>query len=143
MSYLLDTNVLSETVRPAPHKAVTAWLDSVPDHSLYLSVLTLGELRKGVELLPRGAKRERLAVWLEQVLPAWFEDRLLPIDSRVAHEWGRLQARSRRPLPAIDSLLAATARTHGLRVVTRNVGDFAFAEVEVINPWEAGPETQR
>ena len=102
---------------------------------MHLSVLTAGELRSGVERLPAGARKEKLRVWLEQELPAWFGDRLLPVSSDVADRWGRLVAGSRQPLPVIDSLLAATALYHELRLVTRNAADFQFASLVVINPW--------
>lgn len=137
MSFLLDTSILSETMRPSPNRAVSAWLASVPDESLHVSVLSLGELRQGVARLPRGPKRQRLEVWLEQSLPSWFEGRLLGVDAAIADRWGRLRARAGRPLPAIDALLAATALSRGLRMVTRNVADFAFEGLEVIDPWSA------
>ncbi len=141
MSYLLDTNVISELARPAPSPAVVSWFEQTPDESLHLSVLTLGEIRKGVERLPESAKRERLRLWLEINLPEWFEDRLLPVDACVAERWGRLMAEAGRPVPAIDSLLAATALHHELRLVTRNVQDFRFPGLEVINPWELSSQT--
>ncbi|HXH72949.1 MAG TPA: type II toxin-antitoxin system VapC family toxin [Mariprofundaceae bacterium] len=135
MSYLLDTNVISELVRANPEPAVLAWFDQVPDDSLYISVLTLGEIRKGIESVVDGKRKEKLRVWLEHTLPDWLEGRLLPVDEAVAEQWGRLQAEAGRPLPAIDSLLAATALHHGLRMVTRNTQDFGFPGLEVINPW--------
>ncbi|NJD32064.1 MAG: type II toxin-antitoxin system VapC family toxin [Gammaproteobacteria bacterium] len=135
MSYLLDTNVVSELSRARPAPAVTEWISRVPNEALFLSVLTLGELRKGVEALPRGARREALRLWLEQDLADWFGDRLLPVDAAVADRWGRLAAASGSPLAAIDSLLAATALQHDLRLVTRNVADFEFPALEVVNPW--------
>jgi len=133
VSYLIDTNVLSELVRPKPSPVVLAWFREVPDDSLYISVLTIGEIRKGVEAATR---REKLRVWLEHTLPDWFQERMLAIDEPVAECWGRLMAEVNRPVPAIDSLLAATALHHDLRMVTRNVQDFIFPELEVINPWE-------
>ena len=136
MSYLIDTNVLSEVVRPKPDTRVLEWLDGVADSALHLSVLTVGEIRSGVERLKTGARRERLRLWLEHDLPAWFEDRLLPVDAAVADRWGRLSAAARRPLPAIDSLLAATALVHGLRLVTRNTRHFAVPGLELLNPWD-------
>lgn len=135
MSYLLDTNVLSELARPKPDARVVRWFRGVPDESLHASVLTLGEIRAGVERLAPGARRERLRVWLEVDLPGWFERRLLPVDADVADRWGRLLAEVRRPIPAVDGLLAATALRHGLRLVTRNVADFALPGLEVIDPW--------
>ena len=135
MSYLLDTNIVSETVRRNPNKAVIAWLDQLPGEALFVSVLTLGEIRKGIETLPDKRRREKLRLWLEHDLPAWFEDRVLPVDLSVADRWGRLLAEVGRPLPTIDSLLAATALHHGLRLVTRNAADFDYPGLEVINPF--------
>lgn len=138
MSYLLDTNVISELVRPKPDANVLRWFEGVPDRALHLSVLSLGEIRKGVEGMVPGARREKLRLWLEQDLPGWFEERLLPVSHQVADRWGRLLAEAGRPLPAIDSLLAATAISHELRFVTRNVADFQIAGLEVVNPWKDG-----
>jgi predicted nucleic acid-binding protein len=137
LSYLLDTNIVSEVVRPKPDRRVIRWLEATPDAALHLSVLSLGEIRSGAESLRAGARKERLRIWLEQELPAWFEGRLLPVDAMVADRWGRLIATTERPVPAIDSLLAATALAHGLRLVTRNVKDFGFPGLEVVNPWVA------
>jgi hypothetical protein len=109
MSYLLDTNIVSETVRRNANKAVIAWLDQLPGEALYVSVLTLGEIRKGIEALAERKRREKLRLWLEHDLPAWFEGRVLPVDLAVADRWGRLLAEVDRPMPTIDSLLAATA----------------------------------
>ncbi|MFA5083258.1 MAG: type II toxin-antitoxin system VapC family toxin [Hydrogenophilaceae bacterium] len=136
MSYLIDTNVISELVKPLPDANVLRWFEGISDHALHLSVLSLGEIRKGVELMPASARREKLRLWLEQDLPGWFEDRLLPVSAPVADRWGRLLAEAGRPVPAVDSLLAATALGHGLRLVTRNTGDFQFAGLDVVNPWE-------
>jgi len=135
MSYLLDTNIVSETVRRNPNKAVVAWLDPLPGEALYVSVLTLGEIRKGIETLADRKRREKLRLWLEHELSAWFEGRVLPIDLAVADRWGRLLAEVGRPVPTIDSLLAATALHHELRLVTRNSGDFQYPGLEVINPF--------
>ena len=135
MSYLFDTNIVSETVRRNPNKAVIAWLDQIPGEALYVSVLTLGEIRKGIEGLTDRKRREKLRLWLEHELPAWFEGRVLPVDLAVADRWGRLLAEIGRPVPTIDSLLAATALYHELRLVTRNSGDFEYPGLEVINPF--------
>lgn len=135
MSYLIDTNVISELARPKPAPTVAAWLEEVADEALHLSVLTIGELRRGIEKLPAGKRKEKLRYWLEQELPAWFGERLLPIDAGVADTWGRLQAKAERTLPAVDSLLAATAIHYHLRLVTRNTTDFDVTGLETINPW--------
>jgi toxin FitB len=138
VSYLIDTNVVSELVRPKPNAAVLNWFANTPDEALFLSALTLGEIRKGVEKLKDIPRREKLRLWLEHDLRTWFGPRILPIDASVADYWGRLLAQATRPMPAIDSLLAATARHHGLRLVTRNTRDFDdYAGLEVINPWES------
>jgi toxin FitB len=135
VSFLLDTNVVSEIARPRPERAVLAWFEAAADSQLHLSVLSLGEIRKGVDRLPAGARRTRLTTWLEGELPAWFGARLLPIDAAVADRWGRLLAATERSPPAIDSLLAATALVHGLTLVTRNVADFEIKDLEVLDPW--------
>jgi toxin FitB len=136
VSYLLDTNVVSELRRKAPDANVSEWLRQRPATSLYLSVLTLGEIRKGVDQLVDPVRRLALQDWLQTELPAWFAGRILNVDAKVAACWGGLLARAGRPVPAIDSLLAATAQAHGLTLVTRNVRDVADLGVATINPWE-------
>lgn len=135
MSYLLDTNVISETIRPRPDPKVIAWFKDVPDEALFVSVLTLGEIRKGVEGLAVKKRREKLRIWLEHELPGWFEGRVLSVDLAAADRWGQLAAQLSRPAPSINSLLAATALHHELRLVTRNARDFDFPGLEVVNPW--------
>lgn len=135
MSYLVDTNVLSELRRREPNVGVVDWFAQRPATTLYLSVLTLGEIRKGIDPLPDDERKLKLLDWLEVELPAFFSSRILPIDAAVADRWGRLIAQAGRPRPAIDSLLAATAVTHGLKFVTRNACDFDFPGLDVINPW--------
>lgn len=136
MSYLLDTNVISETVRRQQDQRVITWLDQIPTEALFISVLTLGEIRKGIERHTDKKRREKLRLWLDHELTAWFEGRILPIDIPVADRWGRLLAEVGRPVPAIDSLLAATALHFELRLVTRNAKDFDYPGLEVINPWQ-------
>lgn len=135
MSYLLDTNVLSELRRKNPNQAVLDWFAKRPATTLFLSVLTLGEIRKGVEGMPDLTRRATLLDWLETELPAFFSGRILMVDTHVADQWGKITAAAGRPIPAIDSLLAATAKQHGLTMVTRNIKDFAGLGVDVINPW--------
>lgn len=136
MSFLVDTNVISEATRPRPDDGVVRWLKSAGGSSLFVSVLTLGEIRKGIEKLRSGARKESLRAWLESEIPAWFEGRILPVDVAVADRWGRLVAATGRTIPAVDSLLAATALVHGLRLVTRNRADYSFPGLEVLDPWE-------
>lgn len=134
MSYLVDTNVLSELRRKQPQPEVVAWFTQRPRQTLYLSVLTLGEIRKGIERL-EAARQQPLLDWLEVELPNYFLGRLLAVDAQTADRWGRLLVSAGRPLTAIDSLLAATALQHDLTLVTRNTADFAGTGVRLINPW--------
>jgi toxin FitB len=139
MSFLLDTNAISEWIKPRPDPGIVAWLDEVDEDRTHLSVITLGELRKGVDRLPRGRRRDRLDRWLTGDLPDRFRGRLLPVDAVVADEWGRLLARAERAGSAVggsDALIAATAKVHGLQVVTRNVRHFRATGVDVISPWQ-------
>ncbi len=137
MSYLIDTNVLSELRNRKADGNVVAWMQARPRLSLYLSVLSLGEIRKGIEGVADPTFRQALLDWLEVDLPNWFVGRLLGIDAQTADRWGRVQAAAGRTLPVIDGLLAATALQHGLTLVTRNTQDFAGLGVQIINPWEA------
>lgn len=137
MSYLVDTNVLSELRRRQPDPGVVAWMQQRPRQSLYLSVLTLGEIRKGIEQLQDNQRRQPLIDWLEVELPHYFVGRLLHVDALTADRWGYLMASAGRPLPAIDGLLAATALQHQLTLVTRNRRDFEGLGVPLINPWDA------
>ena len=137
MSYLLDTCTIAEMLRPVPSKHVLSWLNAVPAHSIFVSVLSLGEIRKGIEKLDEGVRRRRLAAWLETEVPAWFGNQVLGIDAAISDEWGRLAARCQRTLPAVDALIAATALRHRLSVVTRNAQDFEPMAVSIVNPWIA------
>src|SRR5467141_5313059 len=137
--YLLDTNCISELVRLKPEPSVMAWMQAAEETLLYLSVLTLGEIRKGLASLPQGKRRTHLEAWLEVELQARFSGRILPIDAAVADRWGFLAAEAKRkgkPLSIIDGLLAATALHHNLTVVSRNASDFTNTQVPVLNPWE-------
>lgn len=135
MSYLVDTNVLSELRRRDADANVAAWVQARPRQSLYLSVLSLGEIRKGIEGVADPAFRQTLTDWLEVELPNYFVGRLLGIDGHVADRWGRVQASAGRMLPVIDGLLAATALQHDLTLVTRNTKDFAGLGVPLVDPW--------
>lgn len=136
MSYLIDTNIISELRRKDANPGVISWFAERPATTLYLSVLTLGEIRKGIEALPSSKRKLVLRDWLEVDLPAFFTGRILRVDEAVVDRWGRLLARIKRTAPAIDSLIAATALQHGLTLVTRNIADFKFPELDVINPWQ-------
>lgn len=135
MSYLIDTNVIFELIKSKPDKKVISWFDTVPDRDLYLSVLTIGEIRKGLAKVNNDTKREKIRALLDHELMAWFGERILPIDQHVANKWGLLQARINKTLPAIDSLIAATALHSDLIIVTRNTKDFDIISLETINPF--------
>lgn len=135
---LLDTNVVSELVAKAPEPRVLHWMADQAPSRLFLSVVTLGELTKGVARLDPGRRRERLARWLAEDLPAQFAERVLPFDQAAAVRWGEMMAeaeRRGRPRPAVDPQIAATAAQAGLGVVTRNTADFADLGLDVVNPW--------
>jgi len=143
LSFLLDTSVISELVRPAPDNNVIEWLRGIDEASLHLSVLTIGEIEKGIAKLPASARREKLETWVRRDLADRFRERLLAIDSTVAATWGRLagEAESRgEPLPVIDGLIAATSLAHDLTVATRNVADFQRCGARCFNPWTKSPE---
>ena len=136
MSFLIDTNIISEVRKGARCNArVAGWYDTITDDSLYLSVLVLGEIRKGVELARAkdSAKAKALDSWLEDVAAA-FADRVLPIDKEISDEWGRMNAI--RPIPVIDGLLAATAKVHKLTLVTRNSANVEGLGAELLNPFD-------
>lgn len=138
MSFLLDTNVVSEWTKPHPNRGVIEWLAEVDEDQVLLSVVTFAELRHGVERLPASARRKRLDEWLRIELPLRFEQRILLIDGAVADEWGRVVARrdaQGRPIHAMDALIAATAEVHELTLVTHNAADFHTSVKSVLNPW--------
>jgi toxin FitB len=138
VNFLLDTNVVSEWANPRPNAGVIAWLAEIDEDRAFISVVTLAELRYGVARLPSGARRRRLDAWLQHDLPLRFETRTLLVDERVAEAWGNIVAERDalgRPIGSMDALIAATARTHGLSLVTRDVGDFAPSLQDIVNPW--------
>lgn len=139
--FLLDTNVISEFARSdnKPNQNVKAWLEATDPDSLYASVLTVGEIRRGIEKLQAGSRRTLLENWLAKDLRQWFANRLLVIDEAVAIRWGVLTAEASRkgtPLAVIDGLLSATALEHNLTIVTRNSADFLATGVALLNPWQ-------
>lgn len=137
MNYLIDTNVISELVSMKPNASVIAWFNRIPSEAAFLSVLTVGEIRKGVEKVSDNKRKRNLLIWLEHDLVRMFDERILPISLDVADRWGRLQCQVTRTLPAIDSLIAATALHYDMTLITRNIDDFSDCPgLEIINPWD-------
>ncbi|HNV55980.1 MAG TPA: type II toxin-antitoxin system VapC family toxin [Smithellaceae bacterium] len=140
MKYLLDTCVISELVKKEPHPSVIRWMDTGDESKMYLSVLTLGEIIKGINKLPNGDRREKLQSWVTNDLVQRFGSRLLEIDAEISMAWGTMLGEAERlgeKLPVVDSLIAASANVHDLIVVTRNVKDMERCRTKVFNPWEA------
>lgn len=138
MNFLLDTNVVSEWVKPKPNPGVISWLAEVDEDRVHLSVVSLAEIAHGVERLPDGNRRKRLSQWLLDELPLRFEGRVLPVNSEVALAWGSTVARSEaigQSISVMDAFLAATAKVHGLTLVTRNSTHFPSVE-SLLNPWK-------
>ncbi len=132
--FLLDTNVPSELTRPKPDPQVEKWLDDADDELLFFGTVSLGEIFKGLTILPESKRRQQLQQWIEETLRPWFEGRILPVSEPVAQGWGVLAGQCQlkgRPLKVADGLIAATALEHRLTVVTRNVKDFADLGVSV------------
>ena len=137
MSFLLDTNAISEWQKPRPNPGLTAWITNTDENDLFLSVVTLAELRYGIERMSDGSRRQRYEQWLEHELLLRFESRILSVNQEIAHAWGRMVAlcASRgKPISAMDAFLAATAQVHRLTLVTRNVQHFTVLKT-VLNPW--------
>ena len=137
MNFLLDTNAVSEWVKPRPNLGLIRWTESADEDRIFLSVISLAELRYGVERLAAGARRNRLEQWLREELPLRFEGRILAVDHNVAVAWGRTVAHCEtlgRPVGVMDAFLSATAEVHRLTLVTRNVSDFPTLKT-VVNPW--------
>jgi len=138
--FLLDTNVISELIKPKPDPKVVKWIEATEEELMYLSVLTIGEIRKGINLHPDSGKRAKLEAWLASNVWARFEDRILPVNGAVAERWGLLTAKAKteknHKLPVVDGLLAATAQHHDLILVTRNVDDVTPTGVQLFDPWD-------
>ena len=139
MKYLLDTCVISELVKPSPNPMVLDWLHAILSERLFLSVITIGEIRKGLTKLPESKQKDRLTEWLNTLLED-YQDRIYAIDLTVAENWGVLQGNAEKsgmPMSSIDSLIAAIAYTHNLVLVTRNVSDFKATNLPLSNPWKS------
>ena len=140
MSWLLDTNVISEWVKPRPDPRVARWIAEADEDRVFLSVVTFAEIRRGIEEMNHGARRTALQSWLERELPERFQGRILGVNLEVADAWGVLMARSRKAgiiLGVMDTFLAATAQLYGLALVTRNTKHFENLEIALVNPWTA------
>ena len=139
MSWLLDTCVVSELVKPLPHNGVVSWMRDCDEAHVFLSVITLGELEKGIARVGDAARRAKLQKWVRRDVAERFQGRILAIDTAVATRWGALVGESESrglSLPVIDSLIAAASLVHELTVVTRNVDDFTRCGARCLNPWE-------
>jgi predicted nucleic acid-binding protein len=137
MTFLLDTNAISEWQKPRPNRGVLAWMAATDEGRLFLSVVTLAELRYGIERMTAGGRRRRYEQWLEYELPLRFEGRILSVDPAIADMWGKLVARAAaagRPINAMDAFLAATAEVYSLTLITRNTNHFTILQ-SVLNPW--------
>ena len=138
MKYLLDTCVISEIIKPRADKSVISWIQSQNEDSLYLSVLTFGEIEKGIEKAADGTRKRSLQLWVEEDLKKRFEGRIIPIDLDISVKWGAIQGvaeLSGKPMPAIDGLIAVSGLVHNCIVVTRNITDMEQSSVELLNPW--------
>ena len=138
MNFLLDTNLISEWIKPEPNTGVVTWTAEADEDRLFISVVTLAELRHGIDRLAAGRRRERLDSWLQHDLPDRFGERVLPVTLDVADTWGRIVTKREalgRPIGVMDAFIAATANVHKLAVVTRNESDFESAVASVVNPW--------
>ena len=142
MRYLLDTNVISELIKPRPNQDVVAWLEATDEHRVYLSVVAFAEIRLGIEQLPAGRRRQALTAWLEDDVVDRFEGRIIGIDVAIADAWARLVAAARalgEPPPLLDAFVAATALVHRMTLVTRNERHVRALGVPILNPWTASP----
>ena len=138
MNFLLDTNLVSEWTKPRPNRGVVSWLADADEDRVFISVVTIAELRHGVERLAIGRQRKRLNEWIEGELLFRFDERILPIDAATADAWGRVVAHREglgRPIGTMDAFIAATAQVHKLTLATRNQTDFEASVASVVNPW--------
>jgi toxin FitB len=141
VNFLLDTNVISEWLKPRPDRGVVEWLAAVDEDRVFISVVTISEIRYGIECMAVGARRNQIEGWLTNDLPTRFEERILAIDATIADAWGKIMSRGRaagRPVEPMDAFIAATVETRGLTLVTRNISDFEIVGIPTLSPWAAG-----
>jgi predicted nucleic acid-binding protein len=141
VNFLLDTNVISEWIKARPNAGAVRWLAEADEDRVFIGVVTIAEIRHGIERLPLGRRRDRLDGWLTEDLPRRFEGRILPVDTKAGDLWGRIMARGQaagRPVGTMDAFIAATAERHDMTLVTRNAMDFEALGLRLINPWEDG-----
>jgi predicted nucleic acid-binding protein len=142
VTFLLDTNVLSEVTKPRPDAAVLQFLHEADEDRLFVSAVTLAEIHRGIALMPEGGRRRTLEAWVAGDFSARFRGRILPVDGSVAEAWGRIMGDTRRrgfAMHVMDGFIAATAKSHGLTIVTRNISDFADLGLTLFNPWSDAP----
>ncbi len=138
MKYLLDTCVISELIKPQPDQNVISWMQGQNENDLYLSVLTFGEIEKGIKKATNITRKKTLQLWVENDLKKRFEGRIIPIDFHISIAWGSIQGAAEllgKPMPAVDGLIAVSGLTHSCIVVTRNTSDMEQSSVELLNPW--------
>ncbi len=141
MNYVLDTCIISELIKPLPASSVVDWLASIPSEQIFLSVLTVGEIKRGIMKLPESKKKADLIAWFGTLLTE-YRDRIIPVDVSVAETWGTLQAQAEamgQKMSIIDGYIAATASARQMLIVTRNENDFAMCRQYVVNPWMFRP----
>jgi predicted nucleic acid-binding protein len=141
LNFLLDTNVISEWTKASPNAGTVRWLAEADEDRVFISAVTIAEIRHGIERLPRGNKCDRLDAWLTEDLPARFADRILPVDTDVGDRWGRIMVRGQaagRTVGTMDAFIAATAERHDMVLVTRNISDFEALGLRLIDPWQFG-----
>ncbi|TXH70773.1 MAG: type II toxin-antitoxin system VapC family toxin [Thiothrix sp.] len=139
MNYLLDTCVISEVIKREPNKNVIAWLQAQDEANLFLSILTFGEIQKGIQKHSDPTRRKKLTIWLEDDLKKRFDNRILPIDLKVVTNWGSIQGAAEligKPMATIDGLIAVSGLTYNCIVVTRNIADMEQSRAALFNPWE-------
>lgn len=142
MKYLLDTCVISEVIKKEPNKNVISWLQAQDEANLFLSLLTFGEIQKGIQKDPDQNRKKRLTIWVEEDLKKRFENRIIPIDLKVVTNWGSLQGLAElagKTMPTLDGLIAVSALTYHCTVATRNTSDMEQSTAELFNPWEYSP----